>query len=78
MSIPSPNPQQNRPSVCVLSDEETRRVRRFVARVGVVHAASRALGVSIDVLAAARGFGRMQRTTRDRILSALEREEAAT
>lgn len=73
-----PGPQQNRASVVILSDEETRRVRRFVARIGHVGNAARALGVGDTTLTAARGYGRMQVRTRAKLLDALTREEGAT
>lgn len=72
----SPGPQQNRPSVVVLSEAETARVRRFVKSCTSRDEARRRLGVGGDVMDAAREFGRMQSATRMRLLEALAREEA--
>ncbi len=69
--------RHNRGSACVLTEEETARVTRFIAKVGTLHEARKHLGISSHVFDAARAFGRMQRTTRDRILAALDLVEAA-
>ena len=61
----------------VLTPEDTKRVLRCVARAGNLDAAKRVLGVGSDVLDAARGFGRIQTRTRDRLLDALTKDEAA-
>lgn len=68
-------PQQNRASIITLSEEETARVRRFVIACGAVGVAKKRLGIGDSTLEAARDFGRMQRTTRVRLLEALAREE---
>ena len=70
------NPQQLRPDIVVLSDAETLRVRKFVASCILVKEAKRRLGMADSVIAAARDFGRMQRSTRTRLLAALDREGA--
>ncbi len=70
------SPQQFRSCVCILSEAETMRVTRFIAAAGTLIAARRLLGVSSHVFDAARAFGRMQKTTRQRILATLDREEA--
>ena len=69
-------PQTFRPCMVILSDAETARFVTFVRRVGHHERAMRRLGIGEDVFAAARGFGRMQSTTRVRVLAALDREEA--
>ncbi len=62
--------------VCViLSDAETLRVRRFVARLSGYRAAMKRLGVSAVTLESARDYGRLQPSTRDKLLEALNREE---
>lgn len=69
------NPQQFRPDMVILSDEETARVVAFVTRVGKMGEARKRLGLSPHTFDAARGFGRMRVRTRARVLDALEREE---
>ncbi len=71
-------PQQNRSCAVILSDAETARVQQFVVRCGKVVIAQRRLGLGRLVLDNARDYGRMQATTRDRVLEALAREEATT
>ena len=56
-------------------ERETQRVVRFYARVGHLALAARKLGVCDATFDAARGYGRMQATTRERVLAALAREE---
>jgi hypothetical protein len=63
-----------RPNNCVMSYADSRRVDRFVQRVGVRQAAL-TLGVGEATLAAACEQGRMMKKTRDRILAAIERAE---
>ncbi len=70
------NPQQLRPSNCVLSEAETARVTRLIARVGTLYETRRLLGLSAHTFDAARGFGRMQKKTRDRLLATLDSAEA--
>ncbi len=70
-------PRHLRGCVCVLTEAETARVTRFLAKVGTIHGACKLLGVSSFVFDAARSFGRMQKSTRDRILAALDVAEAA-
>lgn len=54
----------------ILTDAESSRVNRYVARVGV-GAAIKSLGVSEATLDAARHQGRMRASTRERILATL-------
>lgn len=68
-------PQQFR-SMYVLSEAETKRVNRLVIREGSLARAMVRLEISAHTLAAARDFGRMQRTTKERILATLDRLEA--
>ncbi len=63
----------NRACMVVLTDAETLRVRKFVARMGGPVAAMRELGVPQGTFDAARGYGRMMNTTRERVLEALAR-----
>ncbi len=70
------SPQQLRPCVCVLSEAETVRVTRFIASVGTLCGARKALGLSAHTFDAARAFGRMQKTTRARLLDTLDRAGA--
>lgn len=70
------NPQPFRPSMVILSEDETQRVNRFIAQCGTMSAAQRRLGISDTTFDAARGYGRMLATTRGRVLAALNREEA--
>lgn len=68
-------PQQNRPSLCVFTREESLRVKRYIGRVGMRVAVER-LGTSEITLESARDQGRMQKKTRDRIIEALDKIEA--
>lgn len=52
------------------------RVRRFIVTVGTKKAAVSRLGMSDSTIDAAREGGRIQRVTRDRLIDALNREEA--
>ncbi len=72
------NPQQLRACVVVTDDITAARVRRLVERCGSVRAAVAILGIGEQTFAAARDRGRMMRTTRDRLLAALERAEAVS
>ena len=69
--------QHNRACMTVLTEEQTSRIKRFIARAGNLDAAKRILGVGSDTLDAARSFGRIQQATRERLLDALAREEEA-
>lgn len=69
-------PQTLRPNMVILTESETARVKRFLVRVGRVGLAMARLGISEQTFDAARGYGRMQNTTRERVLEALAREEA--
>ena len=69
--------QYLRSNVIALSEAESVRVRRFVARVGNLETARRRLGIGDQTMEAARDCGRMQRSTRARLLAALEREECS-
>ncbi len=69
-------PRQLRSCVVILSEAETSRVNRFIVSVGTLGGARRRLGVGEDSLDAARYFGRMESKTRERLLAALDREEA--
>jgi len=70
MTTPAPH---LRPAVVYLTDEETRSVRQYVARIGVKRAAKR-LGTTLATLGAARWNGRLLRATRDRLLESIARE----
>jgi len=70
------NPQYLRACMVILTEQETQRLRRFVVRVGHLGRATAMLGLSSCTFDAARGYGRMQRTTRERVLAALAREGA--
>jgi hypothetical protein len=71
------NPQQLRPSIVILSDAETERVRRFIKKAGTIRGATVRLKLGDATIEAARDYGRMMRSTRVRLLEALDREEAA-
>lgn len=58
----------------ILSEEQTDRVQRYVAKVGLKKAIDR-LGVSAATLDNARFRGRMMTETVERVLASLEREE---
>lgn len=73
MSGQTPRPEGN--ATAYLTDEQTRRVRRVVARWTSVREAAKGLGVSDLVLANARGGGRMKRSTVEKVMAAVEREE---
>lgn len=75
-SVNRPGARHLRPSTVVLSEEETQRMRKFVARCGVLKVAMERLGLCSTTFDSARDFGRMQDTTRLRVLEALAREEA--
>jgi len=64
-------------STANFSAADARRVTCLVIRLGGVRYAATALGIGDDTLLAARGQGRMLVKTRDRILAALDRVEAA-
>lgn len=71
------SPQHLRPAMVMLTERETLRLRHFIVRVGQVQIARERLGLTKGAtFDAARGYGRMLSTTRERILSALDREEA--
>lgn len=59
----------------ILDEAATKRVGRFVKRVGIRRACDR-LRIGEETLRAARDFGRMKSTTASRLLEALAREEA--
>ena len=61
----------------ILTEQETARVNRFIEHVGKVGVAMRRLGLSDSTFNAARGYGRMMGVTREKVLAALTREEAA-
>lgn len=63
----------NRPCMLILTDGETLRVRKYLAKCGGRAAALREIGLSEGTFDAARGYGRMMSTTRERVLEALER-----
>ncbi|MBX3205139.1 MAG: hypothetical protein KF764_08715 [Labilithrix sp.] len=60
----------------ILDDERARRVRKFVAAVGLDRACQR-LGVSRGTLLAACGQSRLRAPTAERLWTALERVERA-
>ena len=70
-----------RPSAVILTDAETARFHRAIAaelaRGGTKTSAIKRFGLSTDTFDAAAGYGRMQRTTRERVLAALDREGVA-
>ncbi len=63
----------NRPCMVVLTESETARVVKYVAKCGGPVAALRELGIYKGTFDAARGYGRMMTTTRERVLEALSR-----
>lgn len=63
----------NRACMVVLTENETQRLRNFVAKCGGPVAALRQLGVAHGTFDAARGYGRMMNTTRERVLEAMDR-----
>ncbi len=67
------NPQQLRPCVVVFSEADTARVKRLIVREGSIARARAHLGIGDMTMEAARDCGRMQRSTRDRLLDALDR-----
>lgn len=67
-------PKQYPPNLVVFTREESLRVERYIARVGLGNAA-KLLHVGEVTLDAARDQGRLQRKTHDRLFEALEREE---
>lgn len=69
-------PQQLRAAVVVVSREDSRRLDRFVLRVGKKNAA-RMLGLGESTVVAGCDQGRMLAATRDRLFAALEREESS-
>lgn len=69
-------PQQYRPCLVMVSREDSLRLDAFVQRVGKL-AALRRLGCGLMTLDAAIDEGRMQRSTRDRLFAALDRESVA-
>lgn len=68
-------PQHLRPCMVMLTDEETARFVAFAKSCRTLLVARQRLGLGDAVFDAARGYGRMQSRTRDRVLAALEREE---
>ena len=72
------NPRPFQARMVILTDAETARLNHFVIRVGHLGRATERLGISAHTFDAARGFGRMQSTTRERVLEALAREEAVS
>jgi hypothetical protein len=67
------NPQQLRPGMVVLTESETARVVKYIAKCHGPVAALRELGLHKGTFDAARGYGRMMTTTRERVLEALSR-----
>ncbi len=68
-------PQQNRIGIVAITPEEAARVQRFVVRAGTVERARMRLRIGESTMDAARGCGNMMRSTRDKLLEALDREE---
>jgi hypothetical protein len=60
---------------CLLSDDETRRLRAFVSRCLTDREACRRLGVSAGTLVELCHRGRVLARTRDRVLARLEELE---
>ncbi len=71
------NPQQLRGCIVLFSEAETARVKRLIVREGSIARAMTRLGVSAHTMHAARDCGRMQRSTKERILATLDRLEAS-
>jgi hypothetical protein len=71
------NPKYLIRSVVALTEAESLRVRRFCVRIGNIERARLRLGIGHQTMDAARDCGRMQVKTRNRLLDALDREEAA-
>lgn len=59
----------------ILSEADTARVRKVIARYGITNAPSR-LGFSKCVIFQARDFGRISEETATRLMAVVEREEA--
>ncbi len=70
-------PRQLSPQIVHFSREESARLVRYIERAGSILIAAKLLRVGEITLDAARDQGRMQRRTRDRLLEALDREEAS-
>ncbi len=70
------SPRYVGPNICTLTEAETARVNRFIARVGSINRARKRLAIGEQTLDAARDCGRMQKVTRARLFAALDREEA--
>lgn len=75
MNRPGQGPQQLRPSVVVISRDESLRLDAYVSRVGK-RAAVKTLGCGEVTIEAGMDQGRMMATTRDRLFAALAVEEA--
>jgi hypothetical protein len=59
----------------ILNEADTVRVRRVIGRLGIMRATI-VLGVTLHVLDQARDFGRVSEKTIERLMAAVEREEA--
>ncbi len=70
-------PQQLRPSAVQFTADDARRALALVDRYGSKRAAVAALGTSEVTFDAMRSRGRTRTDTRERLLEALERAEAA-
>lgn len=68
-------PQQLRSCAVVMSDEETKRVRAFIVKCGSIRIARERMGMSDSVFEAARSHGRMLKSSRDKVIAALEAQE---
>jgi hypothetical protein len=71
------SPQQNRSCLCMFTADDAARVQALIPRLGGVKRTRTVLGVSTSTFDAVRERGRVMRTTRERLLEALSREEAA-
>lgn len=69
-------PQQNRASMCTMSEGDSKRIRKLIIRTGSIEKTRLRLGIGDSTMESARACGRMQMSTRDKVLEALAREEA--